>query len=56
MVDTGDLKSPGHCDRAGSSPASGTILVDHQISKVQLTKEEVPVTSHFSGISMLCKF
>ena len=25
MVDTGDLKSPGHCDRAGSSPAPGTI-------------------------------
>ena len=24
MVDTGDLKSPGHCDRAGSSPAPGT--------------------------------
>ena len=27
MVDTGDLKSPGHCDRAGSSPASGTINI-----------------------------
>ena len=27
MVDTGDLKSPGHCDRAGSSPAPGTILI-----------------------------
>ena len=26
MVDTGDLKSPGHCDRAGSSPAPGTII------------------------------
>ena len=24
LVDTGDLKSPGHCGRAGSSPASGT--------------------------------
>lgn len=24
MVDTGDLKSPGHYDRAGSSPASCT--------------------------------
>ena len=24
MVDTGDLKSPEHCVRAGSSPASGT--------------------------------
>ena len=24
MVDTRDLKSLGHCDRAGSSPASGT--------------------------------
>ena len=24
LVDTGDLKSPGHCDCAGSSPASGT--------------------------------
>ena len=27
MVDTGDLKSPGHCDRAGSSPAPGTTIV-----------------------------
>lgn len=26
MVDTGDLKSPGHCDRAGSSPAPGTTV------------------------------
>ena len=26
MVDTGDLKSPGHCDRAGSSPAPGTTI------------------------------
>ena len=24
LVDTGDLKSPDHCDRAGSSPAPGT--------------------------------
>ena len=27
MVDTGDLKSPGHCDRAGSSPVPGTKYV-----------------------------
>ncbi len=27
LVDTGDLKSPGHCGCAGSSPAPGTILV-----------------------------
>ena len=26
LVDTGDLKSPGHCGRAGSSPAPGTNL------------------------------
>ena len=26
LVDTGDLKSPGHCGRAGSSPAPGTTL------------------------------
>ena len=24
LVDTGDLESPDHCDRAGSSPAPGT--------------------------------
>ena len=24
LVDTGDLKSPDHCDRAGSIPAPGT--------------------------------
>lgn len=27
MVDTTDLKSVGHCDRAGSSPADGTTVV-----------------------------
>ena len=27
LVDTGDLKSPDHCDRAGSSPAPGTIRI-----------------------------
>ena len=27
LVDTGDLKSPDHCDRAGSSPAPGTTRV-----------------------------
>ncbi len=27
LVDTGDLKSPDHCDRAGSSPAPGTISI-----------------------------
>ena len=26
LVDTGDLKSPGHCGRAGSSPAPGTTI------------------------------
>ncbi len=28
MVDTGDLKSPGHCDRVGSTPTRGTIYVE----------------------------
>ena len=27
LVDTGDLKSPDHCDRAGSSPAPGTTII-----------------------------
>ena len=27
LVDTGDLKSPGHCGRAGSSPAPGTTRI-----------------------------
>jgi hypothetical protein len=27
LVDTGDLKSPAHCERAGSSPAPGTTQV-----------------------------
>ena len=27
LVDTGDLKSPGHRGRAGSSPAPGTTLI-----------------------------
>ena len=26
LVDTGDLKSPAHCERAGSSPAPGTTV------------------------------
>ena len=29
-VDTRDLKSLGHCGRVGSSPTSGTIMVDNQ--------------------------
>ena len=27
LVDTGDLKSPGYCSCAGSSPAPGTTFV-----------------------------
>ena len=34
MVDTGDLKSPGHCDRAGSSPAPGTTHLYGTIAKL----------------------
>ncbi len=39
LVDTLDLKSNDHYDRAGSSPASGTIariaqLVEHDLAKV----------------------
>ena len=43
LVDTTDLKSVGHCDRAGSSPAPGTkssstdgdflIIKEHHIRK-----------------------
>ena len=42
LVDTGDLKSPDHCDRAGSSPAPGTnkntlkIILDTHISNKTL--------------------
>ena len=31
MVDTKDLKSFGHCGCAGSSPASGTEIVDNRL-------------------------
>ena len=31
LVDTGDLKSPDHCDRAGSSPAPGTTTSQRHI-------------------------
>ena len=30
LVDTGDLKSPAHCERAGSSPAPGTNKTLHR--------------------------
>ena len=30
LVDTGDLKSPAHCERAGSSPAPGTNQPSHR--------------------------
>ena len=47
MVDTGDLKSPGHCDRAGSSPAPGTTF-DGTIAKlVRLQPAKLP----FAGSS-----
>ena len=36
LVDTGDLKSPGHCGRAGSSPAPGTTL--KTVKTVQSTR------------------
>lgn len=39
MVDTGDLKSPGHCDRAGSSPAPGTISFQFISLKFCLTAQ-----------------
>ena len=42
MVDTGDLKSPGHCDRAGSSPAPGTTIWNHrQVGKAAACKAAI---------------
>ncbi len=33
LVDTGDLKSPGYCSCAGSSPAPGTTIFFHYYAK-----------------------
>ena len=38
LVDTGDLKSPGHCDCGGSNPPSGTIK-----SKIERAVESAPL-------------
>ena len=38
MVDTRDLKSLGHCARAGSSPASGTTLFFQPLVNEQLAR------------------
>ncbi len=46
MVDTGDLKSPGHCDRAGSSPAPGTTIYrwsHSQVLRQQRCNAEIPL-------------
>ena len=34
LVDTGDLKSPAHCERAGSSPAPGTIFARNPLAEL----------------------
>ncbi len=36
LVDTGDLKSPDHCDRAGSIPAPGTISYKTMTYKIKI--------------------
>lgn len=46
MVDTRDLKSLGHCDRAGSSPAPGTTFWlsgrHSQVAKAGACKALIP--------------
>ncbi len=44
LVDTGDLKSPGYCSCAGSSPAPGTTLVRRhsQVAKAGACKALIP--------------
>ena len=37
LVDTGDLKSPDHCDRAGSSPAPGTTILSSNSNSAELS-------------------
>ena len=46
LVDTQDLKSCGHCGRAGSSPARGTKaevaqLVEHNLAKVRVASSSL---------------
>jgi hypothetical protein len=36
LVDAADLKSAGYCDRAGSNPALGTILILWQVTAFPL--------------------
>ena len=43
LVDTGDLKSPDHCDRAGSIPASVTIKIMINIVKIYIYPKQILV-------------
>ena len=36
LVDTLDLKSNGHCGRAGSSPAPSTLIIRNQLYYMKL--------------------
>ena len=49
LVDTGDLKSPDHCDRAGSSPAPGTTRVGCPYATLGVEKA---LTVSGSGLSI----
>ena len=51
MVDTGDLKSPGHCDRAGSSPAPGTTTFYSDSGTIAKLVRPQPAKLLFAGSS-----
>ncbi len=55
MVDTGDLKSPGYCSRAGSSPVPGTTkyVVPSPSGKAAACKAAIP-GSNPGGTSIFC--
>ena len=48
LVDTGDLKSPDHCDRAGSSPAPGTTKKNYKT----IFYEEIEVRAVTPGVHL----
>jgi hypothetical protein len=58
MVDTGDLKSPGHCVRAGSSPAPGTTyyVVPSPSGKAAACKAAIPGSNPGGTSNTLAKF
>ena len=53
LVDTGDLKSPGHCGRAGSNPAPGTTPISIKTYSYMFSEARASTLISRSSVSMM---